>query len=348
MKVLQILENDIQDNINYLILDSRKDSLHGDIDFQWYYYNTLRFNKMKPNDIIIYRRPAKGSKERIFYFFGGGVIDYIEELDKKGNVRARIKNAFKFISPLKQGEEKLENFVWTFKTRKGDTWERFFNQYGMNVFTKDDFKNLFGDLDCVPFQVLSTSNEFQEEEEEEEEDQPISPTTDKQDFFISVVNDQISHLQSNRKVMRSKKVKVRKVDFSAQQEENMKLGKFGELKILQYEIENLLKNNRPDLAKDVEHSSYEHGDGLGYDIKSFETNGLEKFIEVKTTRKNTVDGFHISPNEIKVSKEKDNYYIYRLYNLDEKENNADLYIYSGPCDETKFKLTPTSFKVTFK
>ncbi|MDK8643446.1 hypothetical protein [Niallia taxi] len=96
MEVSQLLKKQIKDDVNYLILDSRKNSAHGDVDFKWYYYNTLRFNKMKPNDIFIYRRPAKGNKERIFYFYGGGVIQHIEKIDDQGNVRARIKMPLNF------------------------------------------------------------------------------------------------------------------------------------------------------------------------------------------------------------------------------------------------------------
>lgn len=56
----------------------------------------------------------------------------------------------------------------------------------------------------------------------------------------------------------------------------------------------------------------------------------------------------MSPNEIKVSNETVNYYIYRLYNVRETEGTADLYIYSGPCNEEKFKLTPTSYRISLK
>lgn len=344
MKVSEMLKNVIKENVQYLILDSSPNSAHGDVDFEWYYYNTLRYNKMKPNDLFIYRRPAKSSKNRKFYFYGGGVIDYIEEIDDSGNVRARIKHAFKLVTPITQGETKLDSFVWKFKTRIAGSYERFFSQYGMNLITQYDFENLFGDLECVPFQMLSTSNESNVEEEEE---QPIIPASLNRAFSISVVNDPFTDVPKGKKSTRPKPVTVKKTDFSAQQEENVKTGKFGEVLILHYEIEYLIRNNRPDLAEQVEHTSELHGDGT-WDIKSFEIDGSTKYIEVKTTRKNTIDGFFITSNEIKISTETDNYYIYRLYNLNEQEGTADLYIYPGPCNDGKFKLTPTAFRVSLK
>jgi hypothetical protein len=346
MVVSEILKNQITEDNNYLILDSSPNSPHGDVNFEWYYYNTLRFNKMNPGDVFIYRRPAKSSKDRLFYFYGGGVIEHIEKIDAQGNVRARIINSFKFLSPLKQGDLKLENFDWKFKQRPSGSWERYFNQYGMNVITKYDFENLFGDLQCVPFQMLSSLTESQKEDEEEQE---VIPTALNLDFLISVTNDQGATVSKGKKSKRNNIVNVKKADFNKQHEENLKLGKFGELQIVQFEIQNLIKNNRQDLAKQVEHSSDIHGDGLGYDIKSFEIDGTDKFIEVKTTRKNDVDGFYMSSNEINVSKEKSqNYFIYRLYNVSEKEGKADLYVYAGACNEEKFKLTPITYRVSLK
>ena len=50
-----------------------------------------------------------------------------------------ISKAFIFDEPLLQ--EELEDFKWEFRNR-GKNWEHFFNQYGMNKITKNDFIHL--------------------------------------------------------------------------------------------------------------------------------------------------------------------------------------------------------------
>ena len=52
-----------------------------------------------------------------------------------------------------------------------------------------------------------------------------------------------------------------------------------------------------DLADLVEHSSVQVGDGLGYDIRSFEETGEYRYIEVKTTTGAINTPFFMSKNE---------------------------------------------------
>lgn len=73
----------------------------------------------------------------------------------------------------------------------------------------------------------------------------------------------------------------RQVDYPALQKQNAIIGFLGEQIVLDTE-KNRLKDY-PDLAKKVEHISQTRGDGLGYDILSFDTYGNPIYIEVKTT-----------------------------------------------------------------
>ena len=83
-----------------------------------------------------------------------------------------------------------------------------------------------------------------------------------------------------------------------------------------YERERLRKYGRSDLALKVEHIAKEKGDGEGYDILSFDTEGRQLFIEVKTTGGSCQDQFFISANELEFAKKHpENYYVYRLYHL---------------------------------
>jgi hypothetical protein len=106
--------------------------------------------------------------------------------------------------------------------------------------------------------------------------------------------------------------------------ENKRIGDLGEIWILKHEKDFLIKQGKMKLAEKVSHSAKNKGDGLGYDILSYDLNGEKKYIEVKTTkgRKNTT--FFISRNELERSKiEKENYYLYRVYEYNEETENKD-------------------------
>lgn len=75
----------------------------------------------------------------------------------------------------------------------------------------------------------------------------------------------------------------RTCDYGARESRNSSLGLAGEELVLRFERFRLQANGRPRLADKVEHVSRTKGDGLGFDILSFDENGGEKFIEVKTT-----------------------------------------------------------------
>tara|TARA_B100001250_G_scaffold277281_1_gene239741 strand:+ start:201 stop:1187 length:987 start_codon:yes stop_codon:yes gene_type:complete len=134
------------------------------------------------------------------------------------------------------------------------------------------------------------------------------------------------------------------VDYSARDKSNKKLGLKGEELVLKYEKQYLIENNKKHLAEKVSHHSVVLGDGLGYDILSFDLNGNKKFIEVKTTQGNYRTTFFISPTELRRSKTEDNYYLYRVYKYNNKTNSGNLYIEKGALDDS-FALIPTEYKV---
>lgn len=136
-------------------------------------------------------------------------------------------------------------------------------------------------------------------------------------------------------------------DYAGQDIKNKKLGDLGEELVLKYEKKILESASHRDLAEKVTHISSVEGDGAGYDIKSFNTDGSIKYIEVKTTKGNINTDFYMSPREIKFSQtHKDNFYLYRVFNIT-KKNNGAFYIYSGDITE-EFKMTPTGYKLSKK
>jgi hypothetical protein len=76
---------------------------------------------------------------------------------------------------------------------------------------------------------------------------------------------------------------VRKFNPVERDFRNRKLGREGEELVLHFERQRLQRQDRVDLAKKVKWISQEEGDGAGYDILSFDHQGNERLLEVKTT-----------------------------------------------------------------
>lgn len=102
----------------------------------------------------------------------------------------------------------------------------------------------------------------------------------------------------------------KKIDYVKRDERNRSLGAEGELWVMDYEKERTK-------GKNVVHISEEEGDGTGYDILSYEDDGVTpRYIEVKTTTGGIDTPFFFSDNELQFSEEnKQHYYVYRLYNF---------------------------------
>lgn len=95
---------------------------------------------------------------------------------------------------------------------------------------------------------------------------------------------------------------------------NRSLGLAGEELVLRFEHERLWRAGKRSLADRIEHVSRTRGDGLGYDIQSFEEDGRDRLIEVKTTRFGALTPFFASRNEVEVSEERrGDYQLYRVF-----------------------------------
>lgn len=95
---------------------------------------------------------------------------------------------------------------------------------------------------------------------------------------------------------------------------NRSMGTAGELFVMSYEQARLIHAGHDALAAKVEHTSRVRGDYAGYDILSFEENGAELLIEVKTTKYGSETPFFVSRNEVSTSeRESARYCVYRLF-----------------------------------
>src|SRR5260370_41315478 len=107
---------------------------------------------------------------------------------------------------------------------------------------------------------------------------------------------------------------------------NQTLGLAGEKLALEFEHERLWRAGKKDLAERIEHVSHSKGDYLGFDISSFEVDGRERLIEVKTTRFGALTPFFASKNEVDLSQSRKDYYpLYRLFNFNPK---AQLFVFT--------------------
>ena len=84
---------------------------------------------------------------------------------------------------------------------------------------------------------------------------------------------------------------------------------------MEFEHQRLWRAGHKRLAERIEHVAAKNH-GHGFDILSFETNGHERLVEVKTTRFGQMTPFFASKNEVEVSDERSReYHVYRLFDF---------------------------------
>lgn len=95
---------------------------------------------------------------------------------------------------------------------------------------------------------------------------------------------------------------------------NRSLGNAGELFVLNFERARLIHAGKETLAAKIEHTAKVRGDHAGYDILSFEASGVERLIEVKTTKYGVDTPFFVTRNEVATSeRHASQYQLYRLF-----------------------------------
>lgn len=109
----------------------------------------------------------------------------------------------------------------------------------------------------------------------------------------------------------------RKTDFQAKEAMNHAVGLAGERLVVDWERRRLAEAGRRDLADRVRHVSVEDGDGLGYDVQSWTIHGVERFLEVKTTRYTEFQPFLVTRNEVDFSvDEQERFALVRVFHLE--------------------------------
>lgn len=133
---------------------------------------------------------------------------------------------------------------------------------------------------------------------------------------------------------------VGKFDPAKRDARNRHLGKAGEKFVVEFKRDRLRRGGRDDLAGDVRWVSDLDGDGHGYDVLSFEPDGQERLLEIKTSCGHERTVFWLTRREIDVAVEKSG--IYRIRRVFHFRNRAQMFEITPPLD-CGLLMTPTTF-----
>ena len=136
----------------------------------------------------------------------------------------------------------------------------------------------------------------------------------------------------------------RKIDFVERDAANRRLGRLGEQFAYDLERRFLLGRGRDDLARKVEWVADSQGDGLGYDVLSFDADDdSERRIEVKTTALSKYSPFIVTANELRCSQARPaSYCLYRLFRFTQRPR---LYMLPGAISAWCL-LDPLAYRAT--
>lgn len=133
---------------------------------------------------------------------------------------------------------------------------------------------------------------------------------------IEVEPPKLQHSARDADIPEYSRQTVQKRDYLAREARNASLGLAGEEFVITYEHFRLRLLGKNSLADKVEHVSRTKGDGLGFDILSFDVTGRERFIEVKTTAFGKETPFFLSSGELKFGQQhKEEFHLYRLFDF---------------------------------
>lgn len=162
---------------------------------------------------------------------------------------------------------------------------------------------------------------------------------------LDVVEVPVPDLRPDRpKLERTMERIARKYNYAERDARNRKLGALGELLVCERERNKLLRAGKDRLAGQVRHVSQMDGDGLGYDIRSFEPSGEERLIEVKTTDGPATTDFFLSRTERDVSLEKPD--VWRLHRVHLFSSMPKIFILPPPLEHS-VRLEAESWRARF-
>jgi hypothetical protein len=152
----------------------------------------------------------------------------------------------------------------------------------------------------------------------------------------------ISDAPTTSEVKESKSIyRAVKINFIELEQNNRLLGEKGEEYVVEYERWRLISEGKEALANSIEWVSKEKGDGLGYDILSKNTDGSDRYIEVKTTKLTKETPFFVSRREVNFASDHAAFfYFFRVFDFGD---NTHFFIKQGRYEDF-CQLKPVTFK----
>jgi hypothetical protein len=171
--------------------------------------------------------------------------------------------------------------------------------------------------------------------------QPVSTDIDPNLIFV----DPPTPVASKPSTEKKKRI-GRKTDRAALDAKNRTLGEAGERYVMDVEKARLTAAGRADLAAKLEWTSKQVGDGMGYDIASYEVDGSPLHIEVKTTGGPIDTPFYLTSAEIEASAELGKTYrLYRVFGFPQEKRVYQLKGHLRAC-EPRLGLFAISYRAS--
>lgn len=176
-------------------------------------------------------------------------------------------------------------------------------------------------------------------------DYPITESAEEIELNIADSPTITSKSKSNSNKIRTKEG----INYSEQQAISQKIGDRGEELVLRNEIEKIKQWGLPDeILSKVRRVSLE-SDDYGFDILSFDKDGNERYLEVKTTKTNGKNfSFILTKNEFEQAKKYGNKYSFVI--VFDILNNPHIWYMGNPFVEKpyKVKIQPFQYRVDVK
>jgi hypothetical protein len=136
----------------------------------------------------------------------------------------------------------------------------------------------------------------------------------------------------------------RRIDFAERDVQNHELGKLGEDFVVRLERHRLRTAGRDDLADRVQWVAQTIGDGLGFDVLSFDdVDDSERLVEVKTTGLGKFFPFYVTANEVRCSEDMtEKFHLFRVFDF---ARAPRVYILTGSL-RSACRLEATLFRAT--
>ena len=124
------------------------------------------------------------------------------------------------------------------------------------------------------------------------------------DFLATLEDPPVPEQATSKLVVPPKGIHIpHTVNYLEREAQKQKLGDAGEQFVINFEKARLIRAGKESLADQIEQVSVTEGPSAGFDIRSFELDGSDRYIEAKTTKYGKSTPFYVTPNELRFSQQ---------------------------------------------